>query len=593
FVVDAEGNAFQTFRSEMGPYTGAFAEPPSSQGIHGQIGIKLSGTTTFEGTTLEDAIAGSDGLILVDNGDNVSAYFDGAPADVSNIYVDSAYTSKNVGEGKIFGVNAFTNSLEALTTANEQGGAVIHVDGMGSDLIDGTTVKLTNSGDYTITGGNGRASVLFGLSATGENVNLTFKDAAFRVGKLYVPTASNTLTVENSVIGTAHYSGHSTGWATAYSAEVTIKDSLFGINYSNFTDEEIAAMPRSAEDLTAAITAGSDDYLACGANNSGFHFGTLGEATVEDSTMMTSWIAVIDRALMNLDNSVLYYGGAISIGAARVDETLGSYDTNESGWDVLNWWSASEGSAAGFREGEVATLNITDSIVRNVGGGNGDAGAHVQVGGVVAYGKMAGNEYEGVLNITNSDFSTSYYDAEGNVVAKSYDMLVVTDLGSVNVTDSTFTSGKVINNGGLFNVNGEATLSIGSLTGEIVLNDEAVLSADTSITGAVEPGVMSAVGILRAVDADIVAGGTYNNVAFVVDGILNVTGVDLTDVYTVGSSSSISLGEGGVLAFNESNVVWDDETTGTILSEGTIYSVTAVDSDPMANGFESFTFEVT
>ncbi|MBO5695857.1 MAG: hypothetical protein J6S98_10700, partial [Lentisphaeria bacterium] len=196
---------------------------------------------------------------------------------------------------------------------------------------------------------------------------------------------------------------------------------------------------------------------------------------------------------------------------------------------------------------------------------------------------------EKTANLTDSDI----YAGDMYILGKTFTM----NGGSLNLEGSTYRTqdgGGVQTTSGLlsiapeaqFIVNGEATLKIGSLNGTIVLNDEAVLSADTSITGSM--------GSLRAVDADIVAGGTYNTVTFEVDGILNVTGVDLTDVYTVGSNSSISLEEGGVLAFNESNVVWDDETTGTILSEGIIYSVTAID-DPISYGYglESFAFAAT
>ena len=165
---------------------------------------------------------------------------------------------------------------------------------------------------------------------------------------------------------------------------------------------------------------------------------------------------MIDRAEMSLDNSVLYYGGAVSIGTGWVDN-LYNYNSNEIGWDAQVWWGNSPAtSPEGFREGEVATLNITDSIVRNIGGGNGNDSAHFQVGGTVyGSGPLVGKDFAGVLNLTNSELYTTMYNSNGEVMEREGDLLVVKSNGTVNMKDSKLVTSEVTNEG-VFTVSGEA-----------------------------------------------------------------------------------------------------------------------------------------
>ncbi|MBR2509747.1 MAG: hypothetical protein IKB71_08375, partial [Lentisphaeria bacterium] len=406
---------------------------------------------------------------------------------MSTIYVNAEWNADSVlPEGLVWGENAFATTKEAYMAARNIGGEItIDLTGAGAESLDSTVGlgKAGKDGVYTITGGDINTTS-YGLSFADTNTTVNVKDATFKIAKIYVANEGGKFNVDNSVIGSAYYSGNNGGWATAGNGSYTINNSIFGINFNNFTAEELASMPRSASALKEAIAAGTADYVAACANNSGYHFGTAGLADITDSTMMTTWISLIDRAEMNLDNSVLYYGGGVSIGAGQIDSSLGQYNSNEIGWDAQIWWNPPLSSAEGFREGEVATMNVVDSIVRNIGGGNGTEGGHFQVGGSFTNGfdESITGECAGVLNIINSDFSTSVYGNDGNVIAKDYDMLVVKSNGVVNVTDSKLTTSKLINDG-VFNVNGESTLSIGTLTGTYIRFEDAEIVGDSNIGG--------------------------------------------------------------------------------------------------------------
>ena len=158
--------------------------------------------------------------------------------------------------------------------------------------------------------------------------------------------------------------------------------------------------------------------------------------------------------------------------------------------------------------------------------------------------------------------------------------------GAISVTDGTFEATVYKDNSGAgsFTVNGEATLTLGSLTGTVTLADQAALSATTGITG----GNISVMG-----EAAISAGGTYTNVAISVSGTLNITDIDLAAGYTVSdgsaSNTAITLQDGANLVINDSNVIWNaDKLTGSMLSGDTIYTVTGtVDSN---GAYTKFTF---
>jgi len=412
--------------------------------------IDLNGTESLAGKV---TLINGEGLSLI-YGDDGDVMLSDASKDT--LYVNAAWADKKAGDeieaGKVFGVNAFANSKDALTAANAEGGAKIIVDGMGSDMVNGYTVKLNNAGTYTITGGTGKGADLYGVTVQNGSAKLVFDDAYFAIGKLYLPNKGTSLTVTDSIIGTTQtdYAGHK-GWLTANQGSMSFDNSIVGINFNNFTDEEIKAMPRSASEVKAAVEAGTykywtNDYTLGG--NNGPHFGTAADVTVTDSTLSTTWISLIDRAEMSLDNSVLYYGGAVSIGTGWVDD-LYKYNSNEIGWDAQVWWGNYPAtSPEGFREGEVATLNITDSIVRNIGGGNGNDNAHFQVGGTVyGGGPLVGKDFAGVLNLTNSELYTTMYNSNGEVMEREGDLLVVKSNGTVNMKDSKLVTSKVINNG--------------------------------------------------------------------------------------------------------------------------------------------------
>ena len=431
--------------------------------------VDLSSTESLEGKVTIDGkgvnvIYGADGDITLVN------------VDTSTLYVNPDFVGDygaDLGNGKYMGINAFSTTKDAYMAARNLGGEItIDLTEAGVESLDGTIGfgNASKNGVYTITGGNGRNTTSYGISTANTDITVKFENAAFRIAKAYFANSDSKLFVNNSVIGTAAYAGHSGGWFTAGTGTISITNSIFGINYNNFTDEQIDEMARSASDVKAGILDGSYNYWASGNNNNGFHMGTAGSITVTDSTMSATWVSIVDRGLVSLDNSVMYYGAAISIGAGQVDSSLGNYDSNEIGWDSQIWWNPVLSSNDGFREGKVATLDIKNSIVKNIGAGNGNAGAHIQVGGSYKNGiTQATGECSGELNLTNSELHTSVYDSNGNVIAKEYDMLVIKSNGTVNMSNSKLVSAKVINEGA-FNVTGESTLQIDTLNSNGTVN---------------------------------------------------------------------------------------------------------------------------
>ena len=492
----------------------------------GNITIDATGMAADSIKTIVDVTSSTfTGTISVTGNEaNNATYYTNSQGDIilstvsgSKLYVNAAWAGKEVGTevetGKYFGINAFATTKEAYMAARDAGGEItINLNGAGAETLDGT-VGFGNAGKdgiYTITGGS-METTSYGISFANTNTTVKFDKATFKVAKIYVANSGGTLIVNDSVIGSAYYSGNNGGWVTAGKGSISITDSIFGMNFANFTDVE--NMPRSASEVKDAVKDGTYKYWQFGANNSGPHMGTAGEIAVTGSTLSTSWISLIDRAEMVLDNSVLYYGAAISIGAGQVDNSYGSYNSNEIGWDAQIWWNPVLSSAAGYREGEVATLTVQNSIVRNIGGGNGNDGAHVQVGGSYVNGidKSVTGECAGVLNLINSEFYTTPYDVNGNAIAKDYDMIVVKSNGTVNVTNSKLVSAKVINEG-TFTVSGESTLDIDLIKGNDITASGVLKNSD--LTFEVFDYQTGNVMVDQALE---VQGGSFKNVQFRAD----------------------------------------------------------------------------
>ena len=438
--------------------------------------INLAGTSSLEGkVTVEGegitAIYGEDGDVTITD------------ASTDTLYVNAAWADKKAGDeieaGKVFGVNAFASSKDALTAANAEGGEVtINVTGMGNDNDNNTFFTLTTPGTYTITGGDGASSKLYGISFS-EGVNVKFDQAFLASGKLGDGNKGS-LTVSNSVIYSDLFATQGGGYYCFKQTPVQISNSIFGMNQVD-ANLDAQNLPRSAEEVKAAIAKGTYAHPVYGQNHGGAHFGTLDAVDVDDSTMYTGYFSVVDRALMTVDNSVLYYGGTLTVGTGYVAEE--HRGNSNYGWDVQDpaatWVESPRESAEGYREGQAAQLDITDSILYNVGhgtGGMGDGGSVVQVGG-----EANGKEYAGILNITRSEVDLT----GNNNTEKMYSILDVRNSGTVNMIDSTLVAEKVINDGA-FTVSGASQINIGTLTGDkrIDLAAGAVLT-DSNVGGSV------------------------------------------------------------------------------------------------------------
>lgn len=330
-------------------------------------------------------------------------------ADTSVLYVNSAWTNQDVidaqlgvDSGFVYGINAFADTTATLGMAEsiETDGEktiTISIEDM-SDASQTSEFALTSAGEYIITGGNG--SKFTPIVVNGKDVTLKFDGAFVSLGKLRAGKdgngyQKNAVGINNSVIGNSAYAGFDGSWSTFYDCTVTINNSIFGINLSKYTGVDVLELPRSAEGIKAALEKG-EYTMANGDGYNGSHIGTVGFLDIDDSTVYSGFFSVADRGYADIDNSVIYVCGGMGVGDGRIKN---GDDSNENGW--------SSTSAEDYRNDEVATIDITNSIVRNISL-NGNGGG-LQVGS---------DSKAGVLNITDSevDFSINAEDCNKVVV---------------------------------------------------------------------------------------------------------------------------------------------------------------------------------
>ena len=389
----------------------------------------------------------------------------------TTLYVNSKYTSADIAlkDGRILGYNAFASVSAALTVANDNGGAEIEIstvkDEVNNELKDdgSTGVRINKSGTYTISGGSYKSLPAIWLGEGSKKLGITAElkilNAKVAVGKLGDEVDSSStfkLTVENSVIDAVQYQwdGHNAGWMTFKNTDVTITNSY--VNAQIEKDADVATFPRSAENVAAAVKAGTYKYLSAHDGYNGNATGILKSMTIKDSTYVSGFFTVRDRGEVSIDNSVLYVGGGLQLG-------YHNNNGNES-------WSGDRTSPENFRVGKAATMNITGSIIRYTGHGDGNADTGLMVGGKDANG--------GVLNITNSDFS---------MVAVGYtgagdDATVAAD-SSINITNSEFTV-DTLTNKGTVTVKGNSNAYINSVTGGITFGSAEKESIIGGVIGA-------------------------------------------------------------------------------------------------------------
>ena len=348
-------------------------------------------------------------------------------AEGTTLYVDSSITENTE--------NTYKTAKDALDAANDLAGATINLNGMTVADSQNSEFGLTNAGTYVITGGNG--ATFTPVLANGKDVNFTFSEAFISLGKLRGGKdgsgcyQKNEINIVNSVIASSSYAGFGGGWATFYDCSVKIDNSIYGINLSKY--EKPLELPRSATAVKDAIA--EETYtLASGSGYNGQHIGTTGSLDIDDSTVFTGFFSIADRGYADIDNSVVYVCGSLGIGDGTIKR---GNDSNNCGWTST--------SATDYRVGEVATMDINNSIVRNITL-NGEGGG-LQVGS---------DSKAGILNITNSEFD---FTAKG----ETSDYAEIYANGTVNVVDSVFKVG-TLNNKGTFTVAGNSAFKADKMT---------------------------------------------------------------------------------------------------------------------------------
>ena len=430
----------------------------------------------------------------------------------STLVAAAAMTSTAWAEGTTLIVdssgaeNTFASVRDALTEANNLGGATINIVSAENDgITDG--FALTNAGAYTITGGDWK--VFTPVLVNGKDVALNFDGAFVTLGKLRGGKDNsntyqkNAVNITNSVIASTDYAGYGGGWATFYDCSVTINNSIYACNLSKYATDTVKTLPRSASAVKAAIAEGTYT-LAEGSGYNGQHIGTSGFLDIDDSTVYSGFISIADRGYADIDNSVVYVCGSLGIGDGKIAN--GGNDSNNNGWTAS--------SASDYRTGELATMDVTDSIVRNITL-NGEGGG-LQVGSA---------SKGGVLNITRSEFDFTR-------TGESSEKVAVYANGTINIVDSTFSAGSITNNGTI-NISGNSQIVAASYSGNAIK-----IVGDTTLTDSLIGGnVAVGYGNYTKQPATLTLKGTSS-----ISGVLYVGDEKTVDAYKLNVNGSATIG---------------------------------------------------
>ena len=511
-------------------------------------------TLAIDGITSSNDVSSllsrSEGLLNVSADGKYAMYADGVlqqEVDLSPLYVDASFSSENTGEGKIFGVNAFASVSSVISSVTD---------------LDGKTIQLNGAADSEV--------------PVGENVTYITADA----GKNPVGNIDGQSITISGISNTTEilWFDLNENYGVADEAAAT------ELNFDSAAVKMIKL--KSGRNSVAKISNGSNLDFAEGGHNGNIYTKFNGEVYITDSTVQNIGQVSAYGAMLKLDNSELYAGSANGI-KGTMEVTNGSI-FSLSGAAVGEGGSLLVDGSKMVRKAILSAFDDSNQFVLDWTA-NRDLPRYRVCIGAYQGSKITGTGTMTVSNGAVFDFSSAYAENEYKDIAEANTtegIVTVSEGSTLNIEDSTFCVDNLVSNGTV-RVAGDSTLKIASLNGSLLLNDEAVLSSDTSIAG--DGSIMGGVTVV-AEDADITSGGIYDNIAFSVTGILNFTGVNLSETFTVGTGSTVALDANGVLAFNNSNVIeaeGNDAILGTILNNDKLYDVTANGSE---GKYASFSF---
>ncbi len=420
------------------------------------------------------------------------------------LYVNSEWAGEQVGEkvadGKYFGINAFATTKDALAVANTLGGERT-IELSNSAVAGVADFKEWKAGTYTITGGDG--DLLPGFHSQQEDdVIVNINGAHVAIGKIIAGSGTNKDTenqynITNSTVDAVEYTGGAAWWTMWGKTGVTIENSVVGLRK---TAAGVYEGTIDAADTHTGNTTNATDKafgITYGSNSTMLNFGSAGDVTVKDSTLITGFFQVADRGLTQLDNSLVFVGGSLNVGYV--------------GQGTASWGGT---SLDGYRTGEVAELVIGNhSYIYNAGWGNGNTDA----GNTCNIGLNIGGTTAGKLTIKDGsilDMSTKGSDAGLSDDATIYGNGEMIVEGASKFDARTFT---IQENGKLTIAAGsEVTVETLAGAGEILIDTTAFSATDDILkvlqsNGSTFTGTVSLTGenthgayLVQGADGDIV-----------------------------------------------------------------------------------------
>ncbi|MBP3302836.1 MAG: PEP-CTERM sorting domain-containing protein [Opitutales bacterium] len=404
---------------------------------------------------------------------------------LSTLVAAAAMTSTAWAEGTILTPDVTLSSENVMKDAFETAGKIVDVTNAvgaawvyGNDNRGEEDVNLAASSSYTITGGNYQN--LNEVYARSGDSHLVLNGAKLTVGKIIAGSGSlldskNSISVENSYLKAGLYTASEAWWTMWGDTTVTIKNSVVGLRSTVSTDIEDLAV--GAKNFSA--------QLAFGGNASLMNFGSAGTVNITSSTFVSGFFQVAGRGQTTLDDSVLYLGGTLNVGAYHA---IGNVS-----------WGSDAASGTDYNANGVATLNVSNgSVIYNIGWGDGGSpGNTCNLGLNIGSGKVVVSDGSKILmtaethesvseNITIGTNGILEISGESEVVGRE-----ISNAGTIFVNDSTLSAESIANSGAIaFNGGNNTFDSTISGNGKVqVASGTLTLTEGANVSGSIAVGV--------------------------------------------------------------------------------------------------------
>ncbi len=552
-------------------------------------GDVLADGTTFEGSVSADDVTIKDGVAGDITADEIATVIGSSVGDVSGATVvikESESGNVTSTGGATVADSTVNGNVNAKTDSSIMGGSVsgnvVISDGVA--IITGTEIAGTvNADSVDMTGGKAG-------NVTADNGDATIDGGAV-VGTV---TASGTVSVENAQTGTLDGAVVNTNGATVTgNVEADTAASLTGGTVSGYVNVTDGAATITGTEITGTVTA---DSVAMTGGTAGNVTADNGDATIDggavvgDVTAANGAVSVENATTGTLDGATVSTNKATVNGSVNADTAA-----TLTGGTVSGNVEVTDGTAT--ITGTEITGTVTADSVDMTGGTAGDVTADngdatidgsAVVGDVTASGTVSvENAQTGTLDgaVVNTNGAT----VTGNVEADTDASLTGGSVsGNVNVTDGavsitgteitgTVTADSVDMTGGTAGDvtadNGDATIDGSAVVGDVTASG--TVSVENAQTGTLDGAVVNTNGatVTGNVEADTDAsltGGSVSGNVNVTDGAVSITGTEITGTVTADSVDMTGGTAGAVTADNGNATIDGGAVVGDVTAIGTV-----------------------